>query len=143
MKKNSIFIGALIVLCSIAMAAPAGALSEKDWRKQADNVCRQSQTLLKEDASTVPVDSTGYPSAADFSAFVNDSVKPNYAQVIGSIKALPAPKAIKAQVKKMLSLLQKATDSISSDVTQASLTKLFAPTTKVAKKLGLKACGQS
>ena len=143
MKKNSIFIGALVVLCSIALAAPAGALSEKDWRKQADNVCRQSQTLLNEDASTVPVDSTGNPSAADFSAFINDSVKPNYAQVIGSIKALPAPKAIKAQVKKMLSLLQKATDSISPDVTQASLTKLFAPTTKVAKKLGLKVCGQS
>lgn len=142
MKKNSIFIGALIVLCSIAMAAPAGALSEKDWRKQADNVCRQSQTLLNEDASTVPVDSTGNPSAADFSAFMNDVVKPNYAQVIGSIKALPAPKAIKAQVKKMLSLLQKATDSISPDVTQASLTKLFAPATKVAKKLGLKVCGQ-
>ena len=142
MKKNSIFIGALVVLCSIALAAPAGALSEKDWRKQADNVCRQSQTLLNEDASTVPVDSTGNPSAADFSAFINDSVKPNYAQVIGSIKALPAPKAIKAQVKKMLSLLQKATDSISPDVTQASLTKLFAPTTKVAKKLGLKVCGQ-
>ncbi|MBJ7260348.1 MAG: hypothetical protein JHD17_00245 [Acidimicrobiia bacterium] len=143
MKKNFIFIGALVVLCSIALAAPAGALSEKDWRKQADNVCRQSQTLLNEDASTVPVDSTGNPSAADFSAFINDSVKPNYAQVIGSIKALPAPKAIKAQVKKMLSLLQKATDSISPDVTQASLTKLFAPTTKVAKKLGLKVCGQS
>ena len=142
MKKNSIFIGALIVLCSIAMAAPAGALSEKDWRKQADNVCRQSQTLLNEDASTVPVDSTGNPSAADFSAFINDSVKPNYAQVIGSIKALPAPKAIKAQVKKMLSLLQKATDSISSDGTQAGFTKLFAPTPKVAKKLGLKVCGQ-
>jgi hypothetical protein len=142
MKKNSIFIGALVVLCSIALAAPAGALSEKDWRKQADNVCRQSQTLLNEDASTVPVDSTGNPSAADFSAFMNDVVKPNYAQVIGSIKALPAPKAIKAQVKKMLSLLQKATDSISPDVTQASLTKLFAPTTKVAKKLGLKVCGQ-
>jgi hypothetical protein len=142
MKKNSIFIGALVVLCSIALAAPAGALSEKDWRKQADNVCRQSQTLLNEDASTVPVDSTGNPSAADFSAFMNDVVKPNYAQVIGSIKALPAPKAIKAQVKKMLSLLQKATDSISPDVTQASLTKLFAPATKVAKKLGLKVCGQ-
>ena len=90
----------------------------------------------------VPVDSTGNPSAADFSAFMNDVVKPNYAQVIGSIKALPAPKAIKAQVKKMLSLLQKATDSISPDVTQASLTKLFAPATKVAKKLGLKVCGQ-
>ncbi|CAB4715316.1 unannotated protein [freshwater metagenome] len=142
MKKNFIFIGALVVLCSIALAAPAGALSEKDWRKQADNVCRQSQTLLNEDASTVPVDSTGNPSAADFSAFMNDVVKPNYAQVIGSIKALPAPKAIKAQVKKMLSLLQKATDSISPDVTQASLTKLFAPATKVAKKLGLKVCGQ-
>ena len=142
MKKNSIFIGALVVLCSIALAAPAGALSEKDWRKQADNVCRQSQTLLNEDASTVPVDSTGNPSAADFSAFMNDVVKPNYAQVLGSIKALPAPKAIKAQVKKMLSLLQKATDSISPDVTQASLTKLFAPATKVAKKLGLKVCGQ-
>ena len=142
MKKNSIFIGALVVLCSIALAAPAGALSEKDWRKQADNVCRQSQTLLNEDASTVPVDSTGNPSAADFSAFMNDVVKPNYAQVIGSIKALPAPKAIKAQVKKMLSLLQKATDSISPDVTQAGSTKLFAPATKVAKKLGLKVCGQ-
>lgn len=142
MKKNFIFIGALVVLCSIALAAPAGALSEKDWRKQADNVCRQSQTLLNEDASTVPVDSTGNPSAADFSAFMNDVVKPNYAQVIGSIKALPAPKAIKGQVKKMLSLLQKATDSISPDVTQASLTKLFAPATKVAKKLGLKVCGQ-
>ena len=142
MKKNFIFIGALVVLCSIALAAPAGALSEKDWRKQADHVCRQSQTLLNEDASTVPVDSTGNPSAADFSAFMNDVVKPNYAQVIGSIKALPAPKAIKAQVKKMLSLLQKATDSISPDVTQASLTKLFAPATKVAKKLGLKVCGQ-
>ena len=142
MKKNSIFIGALVVLCSIALAAPAGALSEKDWRKQADNVCRQSQTLLNEDASTIPVDSTGNPSAADFSAFMNDVVKPNYAQVIGSIKALPAPKAIKAQVKKMLSLLQKATDSISPDVTPASLTKLFAPATKVAKKLGLKVCGQ-
>ena len=142
MKKRSIFIGALVVLCSIALAAPAGALSEKDWRKQVDNVCRQSQTLLNEDASTIPVDSTGNPSAADFSAFMNDVVKPNYAQVIGSIKALPAPKAIKAQVKKMLSLLQKATDSISPDVTQASLTKLFAPATKVAKKLGLKVCGQ-
>ena len=142
MKKRSIFIGALVVLCSIALAAPAGALSEKDWRKQVDNVCRQSQTLLNEDASTIPVDSTGNPSAADFSAFMNDVVKPNYTQVIGSIKALPAPKAIKAQVKKMLSLLQKATDSISPDVTQASLTKLFAPATKVAKKLGLKVCGQ-
>lgn len=142
MKKNSIFIGALVVLCSIALAAPAGALSEKDWRKQADNVCRQSITLLNEAFEAVPVDSTGSPSAADFSAFINDSVKPNYAQVIGSIKALPAPKAIKGQVKKMLSLLQKATDSISPDVTQASLTKLFAPTTKVAKKLGLKVCGQ-
>ena len=142
MKKNSIFIGALVVLCSIALAAPAGALSKKDWRKQADNVCRQSQTLLNEDESTIPVDSTGNPSAADFSAFMNDVVKPNYTQVIGSIKALPAPSSIKAQVKKMLSLLQKATDSISSDVTQAGLTKLFAPTTKVAKKLGLKVCGQ-
>ena len=36
MKKRSIFIGALVVLCSIALAAPAGALSEKDWRKQVD-----------------------------------------------------------------------------------------------------------
>ena len=74
MKKNFIFIGALVVLCSIALAAPAGALSEKDWRKQADNVCRQSRTLLNEDASTIPVDSTGNPSAADFSAFMNDAI---------------------------------------------------------------------
>lgn len=142
MKKNSIFIGALVVLCSIALAAPAGALSEKDWRKQVDNVCRQSQTLLNEDASTIPVDSTGNPSAADFSAFMNDVVKPNYTQVIGSIKALPAPSSLKAKAKKMLAQLQKATNAISASITLDELDKLFATPTKTAKKLGLKVCGQ-
>ena len=142
MKKNSIFIGALVVLCSIALAAPAGALSEKDWRKQADNVCRQSGTLLKEASSTIPVDSAGAMSAADFSAFMNDVVKPNFTQVIGSIKALPAPSSLKAKAKKMLAQLQKATNAISASFTIDEFDKFFAMPTKTAKKLGLKVCGQ-
>lgn len=119
-----------------------GALSAKDWRKQADNICTQSRTLLSDDIKTVTTDATtGEPSAADFANFMVNTVKPNYQQVITSIKALPAPSALKAKIKKLLKALTKGTNGINANITAASAGKLFDPATKSAKSLGLKVCG--
>ncbi len=144
MKRNALIIVATTLLLSAVLAVPAGALSAKDWRKQADNICTQSRTLLSDEAETVTTDATtGAPSAADFANFMVNTVKPNYQQVITSIKALPAPKALKAKIKKLLTALTKGTNGINANITADSANKLFAPATKSAKSLGLKVCGAS
>ncbi len=141
MKRNALIIVATALLLSAVMAAPAGALSAKDWRKQADNICTQSLTLVSADAETVTTDATtNRPSAADFSDFMVNAVKPNYQQVITSIKALPAPKALKAKIKKLLTAMTKVNNGINANITEASADKLFASVGKPAKSLGLKVC---
>lgn len=143
MKRNVLlFVTAVALLLSAVLVTSASALSEKDWRKQADNICSQSITLITEESKTVTTGANGQPSAVDFSNFILNTVKPNYEQVISAIKYLPKPSSLKTKINTLIKQLTKATKAIDADVTPESLGKLFNAPTKSAKSLGLKVCGQ-
>ncbi len=137
---TSVLAGSLVV----AMATGAGAaLSEKDFKKQGNAICKQGNIEIDEIANRVFADADPEqpPDAAHVEAFVAEFV-PNIQGQIDEIGDLDAPKSLKKKVDAFLTEAERALGEVEDDpqLLASEESDVFAKTSKLAKKVGLKAC---
>jgi hypothetical protein len=131
-------VAAVVLSTSVAFAKP---LSEKQWRKQANVICKQSN----EDLSTISdevlagLGQNDQPTVEQMAAFVEQAA-PSIEQTIASIDALKEPKALKKDVKKWLAAATEANTTWQEDPATALDDDLFGPANKIGKRLGV-VCG--
>lgn len=148
MARRTITMVAAVALASgLAFGGVAGAtvatkpMSEKQWRKTANNICAQSTTLINEAADTafagVPRD--GQPSIEQATAFAA-AVEPALQQRIDSIDALREPTKLKKKVNKLLKTAQSELDAFVADPSRGLEGNPFSGASLASTKLGLKDC---
>jgi len=132
-------VAAVVVSTTTAFAKP---LSEQQWRKRADAVCKQVGQDLDEIGSQVGpnLGPNELPSAEQFGAFM-EQAGPVFEQAIADIDALDEPKALKKDVKKFEVATAAAVARLQADPSLlAGSSDPFAKANKIAKRLGLKNC---
>ena len=132
-------VAAVVVTTTVAVAKP---LSEQQWRKQADAVCKQVGRDLDEIGSQVGpnLGPNELPSAEQFGAFM-EQAGPVFEQAIADIDALDEPKALKKDVKKFEVATAAVVVRLQADPSLlGGSSDPFAKATKIAKRLGLKNC---
>jgi hypothetical protein len=132
---------ALVTLgAAVAWAAP---LSESQWKKQANAVCKQTNKDLDQIGNEVfaGVGEQQEPSAEQINAWVDEFV-PIVEDAVSSIDALNEPKSLKSNLKKFKAEVNKALTAIEADPQGvfAGNNDPFKKVDKYARKLGLKAC---
>jgi len=134
-------------VASATTADKQSPLPKKTYIKTGDNICKQSNQLVREAAQTAfgSLKANEQPSTAQLQSYI-DNAGPIFRQEVDSLRALPAPKADAKKLKKIFSLVQKGYDKLVADPSillgskkPAELTKA----TKQAKAYGFKVCGQS
>jgi hypothetical protein len=130
-------VAAVVLSTSVAFAKP---LSEQQWRKQANVLCKQSNKDLNAIANEVfsGLGANEQPTAEQYAAFV-DQGGPSIEQTVASLDALNEPKALKKDVKKMLGVTLAALATMEADPSLDS-DAVFAKATKLFKRFGL-VCG--
>jgi hypothetical protein len=130
-------VAAVVLSTSVAFAKP---LSEQQWRKQANVICKQSNEDLNAIANEAfsGLGANDEPTAEQYAAFV-DQGGPSLRASLDSIDALNEPKALKKDVKKLLGATLAALATMEADPSLDS-DAVFAKPTKLAKQLGL-VCG--
>jgi len=131
----------------LALAGVAGAtvttrpMSERQWRKTANNICVQSQSLFDEAAKTALADlpPDGQPSIEQMTGLVT-AIEPILQQKIDSIDALNEPTKLKKQVKKLTKIAQSELDTLVADPARGLEGNPFSGASLASKKLGLKDC---
>jgi hypothetical protein len=125
---------------AVAWAAP---LSESQWKKQANAVCKQTNKDLDQIGNEVfaGVGENQEPSAEQINAWVDEFV-PIVEDAVASIDALNEPKALKSNLRKFKAEVKKTLTAIEADPQGifAGSNDPFAKVDKYARKLGLKAC---
>ena len=130
---------AVVVGTSVAFAKP---LSERQWRQQADAVCKQVGKDLNELGSQVAPElgQNDQPSVEQFAAFM-DQAGPVFEQALAAIDDLNEPKALKKDVKKFEVATAAAVIRLQADPSLlAGSADPFAKANKIARRLGLKNC---
>jgi len=130
---------AVVVGTSVAFAKP---LSERQWRQQADAVCKQVGKDLDELGSQVAPElgQNDQPSVEQFAAFM-DQAGPVFEQALAAIDDLNEPKALKKDVKKFEVATAAAVIRLQADPSLlAGSADPFAKANKIARRLGLKNC---
>jgi len=130
-------VAAVVLSTSVAFAKP---LSEQQWRKQANVLCKQSNKDLNAiaDEAFAGLGPNDQPTAEQYAAFI-DQGGPSIEQTVASLDALNEPKALKKDVKKMLGVTLAALATMEADPSLDS-DAVFAKATKLSKRLGL-VCG--
>jgi hypothetical protein len=132
-------VAAVVVGTGVASAKP---LSERQWRRQADAVCKQVGKDLDELGSQVAPElgQNEQPSVEQFAAFM-DQAGPVFEQALAAIDALNEPKALKKDVKKFEVATAAAVTRLQADPSLlAGSADPFAKANKIARRLGLKSC---
>lgn len=133
-------VAVVVLSAGIASAAP---LSESQWKKQANAVCKQVSKDLDgiEEEAFAGLGESEQPSPEQFTAFVVLFV-PVIEDGVASIDALNEPKSLKSGVKKFKVAVTEALATIEADPVGvlSGDTDPFAKVNKVARKIGLKAC---
>jgi len=131
-------VAVVLVSAGGAFAAP---LSEQQWRKQGNAICKQTNKELNEIGNEVFADlgDAEEPSAEQAAAFVEQFV-PAIEEAVGSIDALNEPKSVRKDLKKFKAEVARALAALEADPLASLNTDLFAKVDKIAKKLGLKEC---
>lgn len=133
-------IAVVAVTSGTAFAKP---LSEAQWKRQANAVCKQTNKDIDEVTNEVfaGLGDNEQPSPEQVSAWV-DRFVPLARKAIASIDALNEPNAFKGTVKKLKAAISEAVTAIETDPVAAFNYEHdpFAKANKIARKLGLKAC---
>jgi len=148
MARRMITTATTLALASgLAFGGAAGAavatkpMSERQWRKTANNICVQSQSLIDEAGQTafagLPQDAQ--PSLEQTTAFVA-AIEPVVQQQIDSIDALQEPRKLKKQVKKLLKIAQSELDTLVADPARGLEGNPFSGASLASEKLKLKDC---
>jgi len=133
-------VAALVHGTSVAFAKP---LSEQQWRKQANSVCKQLDKDLDEiaDPFYAGLDENEEPTRKQFAALAKQA-SPLFEEALASIAALNEPKALKKDIRKFEAAVSQAVAAIQDD--PSAFTdgdeNPFARSDKIAQRLGLKAC---
>ena len=130
---------AVVVGTSVAFAKP---LSERQWRQQANAVCKQVGKDLDELGSQVvpELGQDDQPSVEQFAAFM-DQAGPVFEQALAAIDDLNEPKALKKDVKQFEVATAAAVTRLQADPSLlAGSADPFAKANKIARRLGLKNC---
>ena len=136
---GALVVAAVVVGTSAAFAKP---LSERQWRQQADTVCKQVGKDLDELGSQVAPElgQNDQPSVEQFAAFM-DQAGPVFEQALAAIDDLNEPKALKKDVKKFEVATAAAVIRLQADPSLlAGSADPFAKANKIARRLGLKNC---
>jgi hypothetical protein len=133
-------VAALVLGTSVAFAKP---LSEQQWRKQANSVCKQLDKDLDEiaDPFYAELDENEEPTRKQFAALAKQA-RPLFEQALASIDALDEPKALKKGIKQFEAAVSEAVAAMEdgpSAFTDGDENP-FAKSDKIAQRLGLKAC---
>ena len=132
-------VAVVVLSASVALAQP---LSEQQWRKQANSVCKRVNKDLDKVGNELyaGLGKNEKPSAEQLKAFAFQFV-PVVEGAVTEIDALAEPGVVKKDVKKFLSAVSEAAASIEADPSiLAGNADPFVKANKIAKKLGLKAC---
>lgn len=130
----------------VAMATGAGAaLSEKDFKKQGNAICKAGNAEIDAIAERVFADAPqdAPPDAAHVEAFAAEFV-PNVRGQVEAIGDLDAPKSLAKKVKSFLAEAERTLDEVEADpaLLGDEQNDPFAKTFKLAKKVGLKTCAE-
>jgi hypothetical protein len=135
-------VAVVVLSTSVAFAKP---LSEQQWKKQGNAVCKQVNKDLDALGNQVfaglgPHDQ---PSAEQVQAFV-EQFAPIIKGAIASIDALKEPAALKKDVKRFEAAANDAVAQVEANPSVLANDKSdpFAKTNKIARRLGLKVCAE-
>lgn len=124
-------------------AAFAKPLSEAQWKKQANAVCKHTNKDIEELNNEVfaGLGENEQPSPEQVSAWV-ERFAPIARRTIATIDALNEPQALRSTAKKLAAATSEAVTEIETDPVAAFSYEHdpFAKVNKIARKLGLKAC---
>jgi len=133
-------VAAVVLGTSVAFATP---LSEQQWRKQANSVCRQLDKDLDEiaDPFYAGLDENEEPTRKQFAALAKQA-SPLFEQALASIDALNEPKALKKDFKQFEAAVSEAVAAMQDGPSAftGGAGNPFARSDKIARRLGLKAC---
>ena len=127
-----------------ASAVFADPLSSKDFKKQANAICKEGNEQIDAAAQQTfgSIPEGQEPSPEQLQAFAVVAI-PNTKQQIEDVAALEPPKSLQAKVKKLITTARAAVAKIEADPSLLGAegkNDPFAATNKQAKKLGLKEC---
>jgi hypothetical protein len=132
-------LGAIVLVsASGALAAP---LSEQQWRKQGNAICKQVNKEIDEIGNEVFPDlgQDREPTAEEAALFVEQFV-PAIEGAVSSIDALKEPAALKKDVKRFKAAVTQALTALEARPARLVNADPFRNVDKIAKKLGLKEC---
>jgi hypothetical protein len=147
LQRTSVKLSVLAVTGALAFGSAAGAtvatkpMSERQWRRTANSICVQSNTLFDEAGQTAfaGLPSDGQPSLEQMTAFVT-AIEPILQQKIDSIDALNEPTKLRKQVKRLVKTAQAELDALVADPIRGLEGNPFSGASLASKKLKLKDC---
>ena len=133
-----------MIVGGTAASAFADPLSSKEFKKQANAICKEGNQQIEAAAEQTfgNLPDGQEPSPEQLQAFAAVAI-PNTKQQIDDVAALEAPKSLQAKVKKLITSARAAVAKIEADpslLAAQGKNDPFAATNKQAKKLGLKEC---
>ena len=133
-----------MIVGGTAASAFADPLSSKEFKKQANAICKEGNQQIESAAEQTfgNLPDGQEPSPEQLQAFAAVAI-PNTKQQIDDVAALEAPKSLQAKVKKLITSARAAVAKIEADpslLAAQGKNDPFAATNKQAKKLGLKEC---
>ena len=136
----ALVVAVVVLSAGVALAAP---LSESQWKKQANALCKQVNKQLGPIQQEVfaGLGENEQPSPEQFSAYLAQSL-PVIEDGVASIDALNEPKSLKRGVKKFKVAVADTLATIEADpvAVLSGNNDPFAKADKAALKIGLKAC---
>jgi 23S rRNA C2498 (ribose-2'-O)-methylase RlmM len=133
------FVAVVVLSAGLASAAPLG---EKEWKKQANAICKTMQTEISKTADEInaTLGESGQPSAEQLAAFDRQFVA-SIRQALVSIDALAEPTTMKRSVKAFVTTTRGELAVVESDPSLLGQNIDPMPrATRAAKRLGLKVC---
>ena len=135
-------------MCSLGLAAPAGAATADEWRSEADTICRDGGTAIFASLSAVFPNGVPQPPSADDQKLLSSTAAPLFQAQHDLIADVERPDKLKKKIKKMLRTFQRGIDTIASaaetgDMPIEEFANAFTPAAKQAKKLGMEVCSTS
>jgi len=135
-------VGVLVLVVGTSAAGATESLSPREFRRAANNICRQGHQLREElvQGRFGDLAPGQQPSADQLATFVEE-YRSIVQQEIDSLHALPTPRVMAGKMKKMLSVAKKALRHVVADPTLLDgSTDPFARVRARVRALGLKTC---
>lgn len=147
LRQTTVRLGVLALVGGLAFGGVAAAtvaakpMSERQWRKTANSICRQGSQLQSDlaDAAFAGVPADGQPSLEQMTSFVTQ-LAPIVQQRIDGIDALKEPVKLKKKVAKLVKIAQEELDALVADPSRGLEGNPFSGASLASTKLGLKDC---